>query len=149
MFKKMYRPRAEFNTGHSLSRQQAPTNIPSGIAQLRKTSEQNAEHSDSMNLDDFIFSENVSTPAGMSPPRETKDREQNMSSAVATAIPIKLRKEPAIFVPQSVPIGQHGLRGNEEFGYVQKHVRKTSIDERRVSFLFRIFYKFLIRHIFN
>lgn len=115
-------------------------NVPSGIAQLRKTSEQTAESSDAMNLDDYICSENVSTPAGMSPPRETNDHEQDSSNAVASAIPIKMRKEkePTNFVPQSVPIGQHGPRGSEEFGYVQRHVRKTSIDERRVSsFLFR------------
>lgn len=101
------------------------------------------EHPDAMNLDDFIFSENFSTPAGMSPPRELRDREENACNAVASAIPIKLRKEKepsASFVPQSVPIGQHGPRANKEFGYVQRHIRKTSIDERRVSrFISRAF----------
>ena len=40
-------------------------NAPSGIAQLRKTSDQNVLHADPMNLDDFIFPENVATPAGL------------------------------------------------------------------------------------
>lgn len=106
---------------------------PSGIAQLRKSSDQNADHGDAMNLDDFIFSDNVSTPAGMSPVPDGGEAEQPASSTVASAIPIKMRKEsaPANFVPQSVPVGPHGMR--DEFGYVQRRVRKTSIDERRVS----------------
>jgi hypothetical protein len=38
------------------------------------------------------------------------------------------------FVPQSVPVAAHqpNHSGNE-FHYVQRHLRKTSIDERRVS----------------
>lgn len=45
-----------------------------------------------------------------------------------------MRKESAQFaIPQSVPVPHHNPRTNEEFNYVQRHVRKTSIDERRVS----------------
>lgn len=110
---------------------------PSGIAQLRKSSDQSSEQvaSDAMNLDEFIFSDNISTPAGISPSPDLEKREQPRSSnSIASAIPIKMRKESApTFIPQSVPANQHGIRGNDEFDYVQRHVRKTSIDERRVS----------------
>lgn len=111
---------------------------PSGIAQLRKSSVQKTappENPDAMNLDDFIFPESISTPAGicMSPSPELgkKDNEKS-SNAVASAIPIKMRKESSQFaVPQSVPVPHHNPRTTDEFNYVQRHVRKTSIDERR------------------
>lgn len=117
---------------------------PSGIAQLRKSSDQTptapTESQDAMNLDDFIFSESISTPAGMgtSPsPELVKKESEKSSNAVASAIPIKMRKESSQFViPQSVPVLHHNPRSNEEFNYVQRHVRKTSIDERRVSCCF-------------
>jgi GATA-binding protein len=118
---------------------------PSGIAQLRKSSDQTVtnamgDNSDAMNLDDFIFSDNISTPAGlgMSPsPELSKKDVEKTSNAVASAIPIKMRKESSQFtVPQSVPVPHHNPRSNEEFNYVQRHVRKTSIDERRVSYYF-------------
>jgi GATA-binding protein len=90
-----------------------------------------------MNLDDYIFSDNVSTPLGfgMSPSPEVSKKEADKTNhAVASAIPIKMRKETSQFaVPQSVPVPHHNPRHNEEFNYVQRHVRKTSIDERRVS----------------
>jgi GATA-binding protein len=122
-----------------LSRQN--NSAPSGIAQLRNSSDQSHENSDLMNLDDFIFSDNISTPSGMSPVPESKEKDGSKSSnAVASAIPIKMRKEPsATFVPQSVPVQQHRAQGKDEFGYVQRHVRKTSIDERRVSHRFCTF----------
>lgn len=90
-----------------------------------------------MNLDDFIFSDNISTPAGlgMSPSLELSKKEPEKSfNAVASAIPIKMRKESSQFsVPKSVPVPHHNHSSNEEFNYVQRHVRKTSIDEGRVS----------------
>lgn len=97
-----------------------------------------------MNLDDFIFADNICTPAGLgnSPSPELSKKElEKSSNAVASAIPIKLRKESSQFaVPQSVPVTHRSPRSNEEFNYVQRHVRKTSIDERRVScYFFEIF----------
>ena len=90
-----------------------------------------------MNLDDFIFADNISTPAGLgnSPSPELSKKElEKTSNAVASAIPIKMRKESSQFaVPQSVPVPHHNPRSNDEFNYVQRHIRKTSIDERRVS----------------
>ncbi|KFY19679.1 hypothetical protein V493_07866, partial [Pseudogymnoascus sp. VKM F-4281 (FW-2241)] len=97
---------------------------PSGIAQLRNSMCQGDESPDNMSIDEFIFS-NMASPTDMSPP-DLRDSRQ--PSAVASAIPIKMRKEPvAAFAPQSVPVTQH----QDEFSYVQRHVRKTSIDERR------------------
>ena len=100
---------------------------PSGIAQLRNSIALAEDSPDNMSLDDFVFS-NMASPSDMSPP----DSRDNVQSNAA-AIPIKMRKEavPA-FAPQSVPVQQH----QDEFSYVQRHVRKTSIDERRVRIFF-------------
>ncbi|KAG6017794.1 hypothetical protein E4U41_004141, partial [Claviceps citrina] len=116
----------------------ATKHAPSGIAQLRRTSDViNVDGiSDAMNLDDFIFSEHVVTPAGLMspPPAPSKFDEASPASgpSLASAIPIKSqsRKDDAgHFVPQSVPHQQRSA--NTEFNYVQRHHRKTSIDERR------------------
>lgn len=111
----------------------ASLNVPSGIAQLRKTSEQNIPQTESMNLDEFLVTDNVAaTPAGIAF-NQSQDAlhhadEQSRQNATS-AIPIKSRKESAQhFVPQSVP----AQRVQDEFGYVTRHPRKTSIDERRV-----------------
>jgi GATA-binding protein len=117
----------------------AAASAPSGIAQLRESSEHSArDQADIMNLDEFIFSESVSTPTGLittPSPEIAKATLERPSNTVASAIPIKMRKESGQFaVPQSVPVPHHTVRGVEEFNYVQRHVRKTSIDERRVSY---------------
>jgi len=88
-----------------------------------------------MSLDDFIDPENVATPAGMlaTPSPDPGKPDPELSHSVASAIPIKSRKESAQnFGPQSVPVPAH-QRTRDEFGYVTRHPRKTSIDERRVS----------------
>ncbi|KZF20877.1 hypothetical protein L228DRAFT_240606 [Xylona heveae TC161] len=116
---------------------------PSGIAQqLRKSADQTAEQAanelDTMNIDDFILPSSVGSPAGLtpSPPPELA----SSSNAIASAIPIKARKESqeqqaaaaAQLPPASAPVPPHHFHKNEgEFGYVQRSVRKTSIDERR------------------
>ncbi|KAH8880170.1 GATA zinc finger protein [Thozetella sp. PMI_491] len=115
-------------------RPDAPRNMPSGIAQqLRKTTESCAQ-SEPMNLDDFIVAEHVATPVGniSTPSPEQLKKPEKPAHSVAGAIPIKSRKEPSQgFVPQSVPAAVHHQRVPDEFGYVTRHVRKTSIDERR------------------
>ncbi|KAI0385064.1 hypothetical protein F5Y04DRAFT_204635 [Hypomontagnella monticulosa] len=115
-------------------------NAPSGIAQLRKTSDQNVLHADPMNLDDFIFPENVATPAGLvgtPSPDANKQEAEKSAHTTAAAIPIKSRKAASQhFVPQSVPVPPH-QRNQDEFGYVTRHHRKTSIDERRTRNLKR------------
>ena len=101
-----------------------------------------------MNLDDFIIPESVATPAGIvNTPTPSLDAgkkpEERSSHSLASAIPIKSRKEPGKhFVPQSVPVSQHHQRVQDEFGYVTRHHRKTSIDERRVSILIFCFGRF-------
>jgi len=94
-----------------------------------------------MNLDDFINSDDAGTPAGLghhSPLDNSQQGDERSSHSTATAIPIKGRKEPSQqqqhFVPQSVPVAAH-QRMQDEFGYIPRHQRKTSIDEtgQRVS----------------
>ncbi|KAI1502037.1 hypothetical protein F5X99DRAFT_171096 [Biscogniauxia marginata] len=121
----------------------AAANPPSGIAQLRKTSDQTLSQSDPMNLDDFIFPENVATPAGLTPSPETIKQEGERSTHphahthTTAAIPIKSRKTSSQhLVPQSVPAPPH-QRNRDEFGYVPRRTRKTSIDERRTRNLKR------------
>ncbi|KAI9879334.1 MAG: hypothetical protein M1830_008794 [Pleopsidium flavum] len=115
-----------------LSRQH--TSAPSGIAQLRKTIDQsNATMSDPMNLDDYIFPSSVGSPAGFSPASPDPSTSASMN-AVAAAIPIKMRKDSHVqqaanLPPASAPIPPQHRHRNHEFDYVQRHVRKTSIDE--------------------
>lgn len=119
----------------------ASLNAPSGIAQLRKTSEQALPQPEPMNLDDFINSDNAAAtpaPLDLTPTPESMRRaEEKSAHATAAAIPIaKPRKEQPSqhLVPQSVPVAAH-QRVQDEFGYLPRHPRKTSIDEigQRVS----------------
>ncbi|KAH9837481.1 nitrogen regulatory protein areA-like [Teratosphaeria destructans] len=124
------------------ARRNAGRNPPSGIAQLRKTSEQAAQRSkdDNMNLDDFIVPSSIGTPAGVSPaPSGYSAADSDVPSTTATmsAIPIKQHQRiqaeelslARASAPSVPPLEQS--RANHEFNYVQRHVRKTSIDERR------------------
>ncbi|KAI0204310.1 hypothetical protein F4808DRAFT_375356 [Astrocystis sublimbata] len=120
------RPNIINNTPSSAS---THANAPSGIAQLRKATDHNVSQTEPMNLDDFVFADDVapSLKAG------SRDSEKSTARANATAgaIPIKSRKTSLQhFVPQSVPVPPH-QRTQDEFGYVTRHHRKTSIDERR------------------
>ncbi|CAK7564074.1 MAG: Sodium- and chloride-dependent GABA transporter 1 [Sporothrix epigloea] len=115
-------------------------NTPSGIAQLRKSSEQSlllknkqlkqqssfrlpASSAEPMFMGDLIEPRKVTSPdAG------TAGRKMFSGSK---AIPIKSRRENGkSFVPQSVPISQHQA-GQDEFSYLTRHHRKTSIDDRQ------------------
>lgn len=126
---------------NSLSATEEATSRPSGIAQLRQSSDQDlTQRNDPMNLDDFIFPENVSSPAGLGPSPSATDamhtsvdsREHSGVGPGAGAMSIKPRKTPAAqgFVPQSVPAAQYQRR-QDEFNYISRHHRKTSIDDRR------------------
>lgn len=119
-------------------------NAPSGIAQLRKSSEQNGKANtddDHMNLDDFLVPSSIGSPAGVSPAPSSSIADSDMipSSATASAIPIKQQQRlqsedlsaSRASAPSVPPLEQN--RGNQEFSYVQRHVRKTSIDQCRVS----------------
>ncbi|KAG5975089.1 hypothetical protein E4U58_002083 [Claviceps cyperi] len=116
----------------------ATQHASSGIAQLRKTSDMMVDNTaDAMNIDDFIFSDSlVSSGDLMSPPPAPCKLEElspaSGPSSATTAIPIKSRKDDydaGQAVPQSVP-HPHRL-DNSEFNYVQRHLRKTSIDDRQ------------------
>ncbi|OKL62271.1 Nitrogen regulatory protein areA [Talaromyces atroroseus] len=137
--KRQERERAE----HRLSVQQAPKKpAPSGIAQLRQASLGNAA-ADFMNLDEFIVPSSIGSPAGIeeSSPTATADNNSNSNSnsnsqsAAPSGIPIKGRKDQHLshnpLVPASLPHPPQDLRRNDEFGYVQRRVRKTSVDERK------------------
>ena len=95
-----------------------------------------------MNLDDFILPASVGSPAGVSPALLAMTTEAEFPTTTVAAsnpgLPIKqLQKLQAeelslarASAPSVPPLEQK--RTNNEFNYVQRHVRKTSIDERRV-----------------
>ena len=107
-----------------------PTSAPSGIAKLRESADPSTTPDpDAMNIDDFIFPTSIASPAGMSPSSTPPS-----SSVNASAIPIKAKKDVQHQLhpefPPSAP-NQDRLR-DREFDYVQRRVRKTSIDETKV-----------------
>ena len=112
--------------------QQAASAPPSGIAQLRQshgtTQDAQSPPSDVMNIDDFIFPASVATPGESSSPPTPS------SNAATSAIPIKTKKDIPSQAHQDFPPSAppHGRMRNHEFDYVQRRVRKTSIDETRV-----------------
>lgn len=83
------------------------------------------EAPDPMNLDDhFAFSE--------SPADQSVSPSENGPGAIS--IPFKIPKDhhaESNEAPASFPHPPQEERRNSEFGYVQRHVRKTSIDERQ------------------
>ena len=121
------------------SSSQPKSTSPSGITKLRQSTDlTNAPQPDPMNLDEFILPASIASPAGMSP-SPPRDKPSASVNTIASAIPIKTRKDlqgqmHSTFPPASVPIPQDRRR-NQEFDYVQRHVRKTSIDERKVPHL--------------
>lgn len=140
--KRQERERAE--QARLTAQQTARKPAPSGIAQLRQASQGNnaaasAHSADFMNLDDFIVPSSIGSPAGIESPLATTDNNHaQTSSAVAPGIPIKARKDQHLsshnpLVPASLPHPSQDLRRNNEFGYVQRRVRKTSVDERKAA----------------
>ena len=126
---------------YSLIARQAGQNAPSGIAQLRKSSEQaNLIDDNHMNLDDFIVPSSIGTPAGVSPAASSNvaEEETNTGRSGASAIPIKqhqrIQAEELHLSRASAPSATaiEKSRATGEFDYVPRHVRKTSIDERAV-----------------
>ncbi|KAI9701300.1 MAG: hypothetical protein M1836_001970 [Candelina mexicana] len=112
------------------------TTAPSGIAQLRKSVDQDAYNADPMNLDDFIFPTSIASPAHVPSPPGHPRAPTTTNTATSAAIPIKARKDSHALShpnlpPASAPIPPQARQRTGEFGYVQRHVRKTSIDERR------------------
>ncbi|KAI5309632.1 hypothetical protein KEM55_002770, partial [Ascosphaera atra] len=107
---------------------------PSGISQLRQHMEKGVDaqpQSEPMSLDDFIVPSSLDSPAHREQAPSTGAN--GSSHALASAIPIKSRKEdelPTGAVPASVPNPPQAFQHSNEFGYVQRRVRKTSVDER-------------------
>lgn len=109
---------------------QQSISAPSGIAKLRESVDHsNTPDPDAMNIDDFIFPASIASPADISPPSPSP-----LSNVNASGIPIKTKKDvqhqqhPEF--PPSAPT-QDRVR-DREFDYVQRRVRKTSIDETKV-----------------
>jgi GATA-binding protein len=110
---------------------------PSGIAQLRKSIDHsNEQQSDPMNLDDFLVPNSTASPAGMTPSPE--ERSTAAEHARASVMSIQSRKAPNYHSTEPLPMSSVPppsiiSNRNGEFDYVQRRVRKTSIDEGRVS----------------
>lgn len=93
-----------------------------------------------MNLDDFIVADSLAPPTGIvnspSPDLAAQSKTKPLRSQI-NAIPINPHKPRQAslphFGPQSVPVPPHVPTAQREFGYITRHHRKTSIDERRVG----------------
>ncbi|KAJ6151330.1 Nitrogen regulatory protein nrfA [Penicillium chermesinum] len=111
----------------------------SGIAQLHLSHEHPATHSqqnmnldatsDPMNIDEFIVP--FDSPGDYSSHHPDADR--HLNATPTASIPIKSRKDHLVEpnVPASFPHPPPDQRKNNEFGYVPRRVRKTSVDERQ------------------
>ncbi|RMZ78638.1 hypothetical protein DV738_g3803, partial [Chaetothyriales sp. CBS 135597] len=111
--------------------------VPSGIAQLRQSVDAASadQAHDPMNLDDFIVHTSVASPTALPTPSPSVAA-TSAASSHPQPIPIKNRSNPHLLHPTdtfhaSVPEISAPTSRNHEFDYVQKRVRKTSIDERR------------------
>ncbi|KAF1358949.1 hypothetical protein EJ07DRAFT_122206 [Lizonia empirigonia] len=118
-----------------------PRTAPSGIAQqLRRSVDQQAQVQqpqpqqphDTMNLDDFIFPSSVGSPAGLSPePSNGAEGPFNAGPGVPIRKANQLNDHNLSLAHASAPPVPPQINRENEFGYVSRHVRKTSIDERR------------------
>ena len=127
----------------------AASSAPSGIAQLRKivgpdaykcaaSREPRCDEPRRLHiLGQYLYARwNWKCPLRQSC---SKKETEKSSNAVASAIPIKMRKESTaqFAVPQSVPVPHHNPRSNEEFQLCAKDIfERRRIDERRVSYYF-------------
>ena len=133
---------------------------PSGIARLRHSIDKEPNQADQMSLDDLILPSSVGSPSGLSA-SPLIDGVGRSGSAVTSAIPIRKQRQKQQQQQQQqqkpqqqlaqpsqnrnqdarIPFGSAPSqpprpRVTNEFGYVQRHVRKTSTDERRVWIVF-------------
>jgi len=86
-----------------------------------------------MNLDDFIVPSSVASPAGLAAeaPIESMDHQNNSHMGIPIGRRNKSQQQlPAASMPRQMQ--NKGRPG--EFDYVQRRVRKTSIDEKSVRF---------------
>ena len=124
------------------------SSAPSGIAQqLRQSVDKSAESeplSDSMNLDDFIIPSSVASPAGITTPAPTEGLTQSRPVQPSNMPIPASRNMPQVQIPRnlppaSLPQSSIAYTRSSEFDYVQRRVRKTSIDERRGVSIFQSF----------
>jgi hypothetical protein len=81
-------------------------NVASGIAKLRESLK-----SLPATLDDFIFSDNRSTPARLAMSPSPELRKESEKSYVASAIPIEMQKEASqLAIPQSIPVPERPMQ---------------------------------------
>ena len=113
---------------------------PSGIAlQLRGSADETPydQQSDAMNLDDFIVPSSVASPAGVAAEAPVEDLNTQNNSHVGIAIKRKDKSQqqmPKQLPAASLPRQMQNKGRPGEFDYVQRRVRKTSIDEKSVCF---------------
>ena len=89
-----------------------------------------------MNLDDFLMPNAVASPVDLTPVvRETTSTFDNRLRAEPSSHARQVRavQTPQLLPPSSVPQSLVMANRAGEFDYVQRRVRKTSMDERRVS----------------
>ncbi|KAL8908089.1 MAG: hypothetical protein Q9171_005583 [Xanthocarpia ochracea] len=116
-----------------LRKLQQPTSAPSGIARLRQSHDLTDPDPDPMNLDDFIVPSSIASPDRNPSPSPPREQLPAPSNTVASAIPIKIRIESEQAAhPNFLPSApSHDRSRTREFDYVQRRVRKTSIDGTR------------------
>lgn len=91
-----------------------------------------------MNIDDFIVPSSVASPAGVVAEVPVENLNKQSNSHVGIPIARKDKAQPPPPPPAQPPVAsmpkhiQNKARTGE-FDYVQRRVRKTSIDERSVS----------------
>lgn len=111
---------------------------PSALSQqLRNSVDQPTDASvDAMNLDEFIVPSSVASPDALVTPAPIEGMDSRRIAQRAAAPipkPPKHQKNPAMETPAaSMPRNMASRSRNGEFDYVQRRLRKTSIDERMV-----------------
>nr|POE79406.1 nitrogen regulatory protein area [Quercus suber] len=134
--------RKELERQQGLAARPHTQNTPSGIAQLRRSSEQTGNtdsQNEQMDLDDFLAPSSIASPGDDFPVLTASELAPSSTSTVS-AIPIKqqqrLQNDESALARASAPSANalDPRRDSQEFAYVQRHIRKTSIDERRVCF---------------
>lgn len=93
-----------------------------------------------MNLDEFIVPSSVASPAALVTPAPVEGVDsRRIVQRAAAPIPkaSKHQKTPVMDTPAaSMPRNMASRSRNGEFDYVQRRLRKTSIDERMVCCIF-------------
>lgn len=116
----------------------APVPAPSGIAQLRKKSQDaNAHRSRVLHFDDLIQPNSASSPAGISRSPSfdpiQAPRKESHPPAIAIRAPDDAHDDTLHPSRASAPSVPPPKRSDQsDFSYVQRRLRKTSVDERMV-----------------